>query len=270
MNWNLHGPNAGPVLLCLHGFMGDAGDWDSFAQEFLRVLPGWRIAAPTLPGHEVAPTGFSGGEIADEILEWMDAQEVLCAGIAGYSLGGRLALRLALDNPGRFPVFVGISTTAGIEDACERESRRQADWNLAARLRACSDTESLRKFLEDWWELPVFSSPNSTPLHRDTFLASRLKKSPAALADALEAWSPGVLPSEWERLAEYPGKALLLSGEADAKYAALADRMQLGFTDARAQRLLSAGHRLLEERASEVAAIVARFLDEEQTQTADE
>lgn len=264
MNWNLHGPDAGPVMICLHGFMGDARDWDFFAQAFLNVLPGWRIAAPTLPGHADAPTVFTGEEIAGEVFGWMDACGIASAAIAGYSLGGRLALRLALDNPARFPVFVGISTTAGIDDAVEREARRVADEAVAARMRVFANRESFREFLEQWWELPVFGSPTSTPLHRAKFISSRLKKSPAALAEALLAWSPGVLPSGWGRLALYPGQALLICGEADLKFTALMERMRSTFRLAKSHMVSAAGHRLLEECAEEVAAVVARYLNEEQ------
>ena len=270
MNWTVHGAESGPTLVCLHGFMGDACDWDAFGETFLRHMGGWRVVAPTLPGHEDVPDVFTARAIGPEILEWMDAQGIETAVLAGYSLGGRLGLRIALDNPDRFPAFVGISTTAGISDSAARESRRLSDHLVAERLRSCRCREGFREFLEEWWSMPLFFSTYRSEAQRAAFLTSRLKKSPVALASALEQWSPGVLPSEWERLSGYTGRVLLVSGEEDRKFSDLSDRMQALFSDVRAHRLIAAGHQLLIERAAEVAAIVAYFLNEEQSDRADE
>jgi len=266
MTFHIHGDASQRVLICLHGFMGDGGDWDGFADAFSTRMPGWQVVVPTLPGHDAA--SHDDWDVFGAIVHWMDSRGLAQAVIAGYSLGGRLGLRLALDDPQRFPVLVGISTTAGIGDAIEREARRVADHGLAERLRSCADRESFQAFLEEWWAQPVFSSPYPRESQRQAFLESRHNKSSVRLAEALERWSPGVLPSEWERLAGYPGKVLLLSGEADAKFTLISNRMQELFRDAQAHQLIAAGHQLLVERPAEVAAIVAEFLYEEQPQAA--
>lgn len=266
MRFQCHGGESQQVVICLHGFMGDGSDWDAFATAFSLRMPDWQVVAPTLPGH--GPELNGDWDVSGAIRRWMDSHGIEQAVVAGYSLGGRLGLGLVLDEPERFPAFVGISTTAGIINRMEREARREADHALAERLRSCLKRDAFQDFLEDWWALPVFSSPYSRESHRHAFLESRLKKSPVALAEALERWSPGVLPSEWDRLAGYPGKVLLLSGEADAKFTAISDRMQELFVGARAHQLIAAGHQLLVERPSELAAIVAEFLYEEQPQAA--
>lgn len=268
MNWNTHGAESQRVLICLHGFMGDGRDWDAFAKIFTKHMPEWLVAAPTLPGHEDGGSSPGDWDVAAAICEWMDSRGIKEAVLAGYSLGGRLGMRLALDNPERFPVFVGISTTAGIDAPEERDARRVSDLALAKRLRCCGERESFSAFLEEWWDLPVFASPSSRDAHRMAFVESRLKKSPVALAAAIEQWSPGALPSLWDCLEEYPGKVLLLSGEADAKYTTISDRMLAIFRHAVAHRFIGAGHQLLIECPGEVAAIVAGFLNEEQFQAA--
>lgn len=266
MRFQCHGVESQKVVICLHGFMGDGGDWDVFASQFTRRMAGWQVVSPTLPGH--APGLVDDWDVSGAIRRWMDSHGIEQAVVAGYSLGGRLGLRLVLGEPERFPAFVGISTTAGIINRMDREARREADHALAERLRSCVKREAFQDFLEDWWALPVFSSPYSRESHRHAFLESRLKKSPVALAEALERWSPGVLPSEWDRLAGYPGKVLLLSGEADVKFSTISDRMQELFRRVSAHHLIAAGHQLLVERPSELAAIVAEFLLEEQPQAA--
>lgn len=249
------GPSIGPSLVCLHGFLGTGSDWLPFAEEFRRLRPEWRILLPDLPGHgesvEIPPQNF-----AERLLTTLDEVGISRAALAGYSLGGRLALAVALGNPGRFPLVIGVSTTAGLEPQEEITSRREADSRLALRLRQ----GSFEAFLREWWSLPVFDSPKKNPAALPAFLASRLTQNPAALAEVLETWSPGVLPALWNDLPAYPGSALLLAGEADSKYSLAACRMAEAFHDAKTRILPGCGHRLPDEAPLELARAVADFL----------
>ena len=265
MIWHTYGREAGKTLICLHGFMGHSSDWEVFASAFQSMNPDWQVAAPILPGHAGSDAVIDEQCVAAEVLEWMNTKGLKRAAIAGYSLGGRLAMKIILENPERFPVFIGMSTTAGIDDANERAGRLLADQERAKRLRACVTEESFREFLDEWWALPVFHSRSSNSFQRDRFLSTRVTNNPATLADAMLAWSPGLLPSLWPSLHEYPGRALIITGEDDEKYCAISDRLVVGFPDAMSRRILSSGHRLLEERPTEVAMVVSEFLGKEQS-----
>lgn len=247
------GPSGGPTLVCLHGFLGTSSDWIPFAQELQRLRPDIQILLPDLPGHGES-VSIPLQNFTARICETLDAAGISRATLAGYSLGGRLALAAAIEQPHRFPAFIGISTTAGIENPDDRGARCEADAKLARRLRE----ESFESFLRDWWSLPIFESPKKTP--SDEFLASRLTQNPAALAEVLEACSPGFLPALWSELCTYPGSALLLAGECDAKYSLLARRMAEAFRSAKTEILPACGHRLLEEGPRELARAVAEFL----------
>ncbi|HWR98007.1 MAG TPA: alpha/beta fold hydrolase, partial [Candidatus Methanoperedens sp.] len=93
------GPAGAPALLLLHGFMGSRRDWDPLVALLSRSH---RCIAVDLPGHGEA------GAPADETL-WTPggcvaalAAILRAAGggaVAGYSLGGRLALQLAVEHP---------------------------------------------------------------------------------------------------------------------------------------------------------------------------
>ena len=243
----------GPTLVCLHGFLGAGSDWLPFAQELQHLRPEIQILLPDLPGHgesvKIPPDNF-----AERLIETLDAAGISRAALAGYSLGGRLALAAAIAHPHRFPAFIGISATAGIESPMERTTRLEADASLARRLRE----DSFASFLRDWWSLAIFDSPKKIPA--DEFLASRLTQNPAAMAEVLEAWSPGALPALWPELPAYPGTALLLAGESDSKYSLAARRMAEAFRSAQTQILPGCGHRLLEEAPQDLASSVAEFL----------
>ena len=253
LKFQILGAKGGPALVCLHGFLGTGADWLPFAEEILRLRPDVQILLPDLPGHgesvSISPENF-----VERLTATLDSAAIPRAALAGYSLGGRLAISAALSRPDRFPVFLGISTTAGIESPEERKSRREADAQLATRLRQ----DSFESFLHDWWNLPIFDSPKK--INSADFLASRSTQTPVALAEVLEKWSPGVLPSLWNELLAYPGNALLFAGEADSKYSLLAHRMAESFRFAKTQILPGCGHRLLEEAPLKLARAVADFL----------
>lgn len=252
----------GRVLLCLHGFLGEASDWEKFAESFLAHSPEWQVVLIDLPGHFDEELGWicpTAAEFSQSLRDLVAAQGWGAAAVAGYSLGGRLGLQAALSFPEVFPVFIGISTTAGIEHEAERARRVEADSALAARLRSGGDFAG---FLREWWHQPVFASPVREGVDVGAFLASRLRRDPLRMASCLETWSVGRLPSQWSALLNYSGRALLLSGEADGKFTSASMRMQAAFRKAQHHSIASAGHQLLAEKPEEVAQAVAGFLNQ--------
>src|ERR1700730_10241007 len=98
--------------------------WDRVAAELPpeRYLP----VALDLPGHgdradEDAEITFD--SCVQSVLARSPHRFVLC----GYSLGGRVALPVALAAPERVERLVLVATSAGIEDDAERAQRREAD-----------------------------------------------------------------------------------------------------------------------------------------------
>jgi len=248
------------VLLCLHGFLGNHCDWEKFADSFLTSALGWQVVAIDLPGHG----DEEGGWVCPEPEEFSKALSDLAVAegwatgvLAGYSLGGRLALHTALSFPELFPVFIGISTMAGIEDEQERSRRTASDFALASRLRGGSE---FSQFLREWWEQPIFESPSHDLRALEAFLASRLQRNPACMASCLETWSAGRMKPQWSALSDYPGSAFLLSGDADMKYTLAAGRMKACFRQADHVVIPQAGHQLISENPHFVALAIASFL----------
>ena len=88
-----------PVLY-LHG-MGGAGKWEAChmslgtaAVTYLPQLPGWREGRPPETLQSVA-------DYASLVLELMDALELERATLVGHSIGGWIALKAAVQSPGR-------------------------------------------------------------------------------------------------------------------------------------------------------------------------
>ena len=250
------------LLLCLHGFLGEGSDWEKFAEAFLEHSPDWQLALIDLPGHSDEEVGWlcpAADEFSQALCDLVAAEGWDKAAIAGYSLGGRLGLQTALSFPEVFPVFIGISTTAGIDDEEERTRRVDSDVALATRLRSGTDFAG---FLREWWHQPVFASPARLDGDLENFVTSRQRRDPIRMAACLETWSSGRMPAQWSALPKYAGLALLLSGEVDTKYIATAERMQAVFQNAEHLVVPEAGHQLLMEKPQEVARAMAAFLNQ--------
>ena len=73
--------------------------------------------------------------------------------LAGYSLGGRVALHVALPAPERVARLVLIATTAGLEDPAARARRRAADEELAAWAQRATSEDWVAR----WTAQPLFA-----------------------------------------------------------------------------------------------------------------
>lgn len=235
--------------MLVHGFTQTARSWASVACELSAQLGGVEVLALDLPGHGAAaaacPASLS--EAASRL-----ASEGGRGVWVGYSMGARPVLRLALDQPGLVERLVLVGATAGIEDEAERSARRRADEALAARLEAIG----VEAFLDEWLAGPLFA-------HLGPEQAGREERSrdAAGLAWALRRLGTGAEAPMWDRLHELSVPVLVVVGEHDAKFGALAAELarRIG-PGATVVRVPSAGHAAPFEQPAAFAALVAAWL----------
>jgi len=146
---------------------------------------------PDAPGH--------GGSAHIEANLWATAD--LLAGLvpgaaswAGYSMGGRAALHVALAHPEKVARLVLISTSAGIEDQAARSARQAADEDLAKRV----EVEGVESFLNFWMSQPLFATLSPEQAGHE----ARMVNTPAGLASSLRLAGQGAQEPLWARLAE--------------------------------------------------------------------
>jgi 2-succinyl-6-hydroxy-2,4-cyclohexadiene-1-carboxylate synthase len=241
------GAGSGRVVL-VHGFTQTQAAWEPVAS---RLRARWRLVRVDLPGH-----GGSAGVRAG----FAEAAGLVgeCGGRAayvGYSLGGRLCLRLALDRPELVRALVLLGASPGIADPAARAERRAADEALAAGI----ERDGVAAFLERWLAGPLFAT---LPPAR-AGLPDRLANTPAGLASALRLLGAGAQAPLWDRLAGLRCPTLLVAGSLDGKFAAIAADMAAAIGPA-ARRVLvpGAGHAVHLERPAEVAALLDGFLSD--------
>ena len=251
----------GPALLLLHGFTGSSATWAPLSEAL-----GDRFAtiAVDLPGHGAssAPSNagrYALGRLAADLARVLDRLGVARAAVLGYSMGGRAALRFALEHPERVSALVLESSSPGIADPVEREARRESDTALAEAI----ERDGVAAFVERWEALPLWATQRALPAAvRDKLRAQRLANSPRGLANSLRGAGAGagVEVDVTERLPALDIPTLLIVGARDAKYVALARSMERVMPRARLSIVEGAGHAVHLERPAEFAALVAEFL----------
>jgi 2-succinyl-6-hydroxy-2,4-cyclohexadiene-1-carboxylate synthase len=229
------------TVVLLHGFAGTGRGWDPVVAE----LDGERYTAlaPDLRGHgsrsEARPVSFDA--VTGDLLAAAPPRFELC----GYSMGGRIALHVALAAPERVTRLILVATTAGIDDSDERAARRAADDALAASIEALG----VEAFATRWLAQPLFAG--DPPAVQDRARADIARNEPGGLAAALRGIGTGSMTPLWDRLSELAMPALVLAGEQDARFTAIGRRLTDALPDAELVLVPGAGHALV--RAAPVA-----------------
>jgi 2-succinyl-6-hydroxy-2,4-cyclohexadiene-1-carboxylate synthase len=235
-------------LVLLHGFAQTGASWHPVA---LALPTRYRAIMPDLPGSgalaERRPVSWAA------VTAYVDALAPSAPyALAGYSMGGRVALHLAVRRPQRIRALALIGATPGIEDAEQRAARRASDEELAASIEA----SGVEPFAEAWEAQPLFAG---RPAHvAAAARAQRLAQSPAGLAATLRGLGTGTMePPLWDRLATLPIQVALVVGERDDKFRAIAERMAAAIPRASLHVIEDAGHAAHLEAPEAVAAILA-------------
>ena len=238
----------GPPVVLVHGFSQTRHSWGTLVPH----LAGRSLVIPDLPGHGSA--GHDGADLTETAR--LVAETGGRAVYVGYSMGGRVALRLALDRPSDVLALVLIGTTAGIDLLTQRTERRRSDATMADRI----EQDGTRAFLDDWVAQPLFEDLVIDPFD----LAQRQANRPSGLAASLRHAGTGSMdPPWWDELDGIACPTLVLAGEHDDKFSALGHRLADGIGDNATLSLVAgAGHAAHLEQPAAVAATIGAFLDD--------
>ncbi len=246
LHTELVGPPGADRLVLVHGFTQTARCWGAFADDLARDH---ELVLVDAPGH-----GGSSGVRADlPTGATLVGDAGGAATYVGYSMGGRLALHLALDRPELVRRLVLVGATAGLDDPEERAARRRADEALAEHL----EHVGVEAFVDEWLGQPLFAGLTSATASR----AERLANTAAGLASSLRLAGTGTQEPLWHRLGAIDVPVLVMAGVDDAKFSALAARLARAIgPNATVALVPRAGHCAHLESPLDTASIVRRWL----------
>jgi 2-succinyl-6-hydroxy-2,4-cyclohexadiene-1-carboxylate synthase len=236
------------VIWCLHGFLGTAADWEPFVDS-------WSAASSA----EVRTIDFFDKPLPAETPAQWAAKFVRAVAkvddapvLAGYSMGGRLALHALIADPRLFRAAVIVSAGLGVEGEEERQERRVRDDRWAARF----ELERWEIVVADWNSQPIFGG-SAPPRPRSETEFDR-----GALATALRWWSPAVQKPLGPLLGAVTTPVLWIAGARDERYVEEARRAAALLPNCTLSIVTGAGHRVPWDAPEAFRERVGEFLGE--------
>ena len=255
------GSKCNPTILLLHGFLGCRQDWESIVSELCRQF---RCISIDLPGH--GNTSYSEfGEFvgipgcAKAVIKFLDSKGIDTCHLIGYSLGGRLALYLTLNYSKRINKVVMESGSPGLRTQVERRVRRFRDSQFANRL----ESENFREVLREWYEQPLFQTMKGNSNLFEALIQSRLQNNVYGLACSLRAMGIGMQPNLWPVLIYGRCPLLLIVGEKDKKFLAIAKEMAQSYPGLKIKIAKKCGHNIHFENPQFFVASVKKFFNKQ-------
>ena len=247
----------GPPITLLHGFTQSGRSW----REVISKMPaGWKWIVPDLRGHGETQTRqgspCSMDACMEDLLALWDDLGVERTHLAGYSMGGRLALHVAARRPDRVLSLLTIGAHAGLEEAA-REGRRRGDEGLAERI----EKEGIEAFVAYWAALPLFTGlERRGPSYVAELRAERLQNHVTGLACSLRGMGAGAMEPVWNELGQVTFPCTFVAGQQDHGYVASARRLAATVRNGKFEIVPRAGHAVHQERPDAFARLLASHL----------
>ena len=235
----------GIPITFLHGFTQTANTWIPVLDTLSPDIAATLIDAP---GHGSNINGKKSlTETAHDIAAAMPNGMLV-----GYSMGARMALHTALLASSPVNRLVLISGTGGIDSETERAERRQADEQMASRIKEIG----VPSFIDEWLSLPMFANLGTAAAN----IPERLRNTAEGLADSLTFAGTGTQTPLWDALPQLTMPVLILAGANDTKFVAHGQRMHELIPNSSLHVVPDSGHTVHLEQPSVFAEILQTFI----------
>lgn len=237
-----------PVIL-IHGLGDDHRAWR-------RVVPDLalehRVILYDFRGHGQTELGDADGtlaQLAGDLISLTDVLELESATLAGFSLGGTIAMRAAIDHPERVRELALIATSSRVNSAA-------ADWYRERARMVERDDPSLRETLDRDTEDVYRNRPEE--IEAGLLIRRQATADPAGHANACRAMA-GLKEHPLDpELGQIRARTILVAGDKDQHCPPkAAEIIAAGIPDAGLEVLPDTGHPIPVERPGAVARAIA-------------
>ena len=259
LKYHLEMAGQGPPLLLLHGFTGSTENWQPLLPAFRSQ---YQVIRLDLIGHGLTESPqeyqqYSMDQAVEDIILLLDHVGLEKINLLGYSMGGRLALLLAVKHPKRLQTLIIESGSPGLVRKSERATRRVADEDLARFI----EHQGMAAFVDKWTAIPLFKTQlQLTDTIKNAVRRQRLQNNIQGLAHSLRGMGTGVQQSLWSSLPKVAVPTLLLVGALDPKFEQLGISMAKAIPHSILQVVENAGHTIHLEQPERFAQAVQNFL----------
>jgi pimeloyl-ACP methyl ester carboxylesterase len=255
--------SSGPHMLLIHGFAASTFTWRHWIPVLERE---YRVIAVDLKGHGAAPAppgqAYGPFDHADSLIELLDSVDPAELILVGHSMGGGIALLLALrlidERPGLLRAVVLVSGAAYPQPLPPFVRWARKAWWSRVLFRLLPKRALIKKVLES-----IVFDPSSVSVEQIEAYAAPMRRSAhrRALLETARQIVPPDLPARSRRFGEIPVPTLALWGRTDNVVPlATGRRLEREMADARLVILEECGHIPPEERPEESLQVVLRFL----------
>jgi len=248
----LDGPADGPSITLSHALGATRHLWDDVAPALAGQYRLLRYDTRGHGGSEVPPGPYTLAQMAEDVVELLDALGMARTHFVGMSMGGLVAMQLALSHPSRVQSLVLCDTTA-----CYGESRRGM-WEERIQIAETAGmTEELIERTMEIWFTEAYRSAEKARVDRVRDMLRRTD--PRGYVAAIRAIGFVDLT---ERLAGIRCPTLVVVGADDpGTPPSMAQVLVERIPGARLRILPAARHAAVIERAAEFTRLVSDFVD---------
>lgn len=210
------------AIWAISGFLGLPSDWDFLQSHQVKAVD-WQA----YPFHSLPDWGA-------HFNQWVERQGKGPSVLIGYSLGGRLALHVLLNQPDLWKGAVIISAHPGLADEAERTKRLAHDQQWAERF----ENEEWQPLMDAWNSQDIFS--------HDPIVFERKEKDyqRPRLVQALLHGSLGCQIDLRKQISELQVPLLWITGSKDQRFSSIARGLSFKHRLSQAIKVEGAGHRV--------------------------
>jgi len=252
-----------PALIVLHGLYGSSDNWVSIGKQWSEE---YEVYLLDLRNHGQSPhyQTHSYKTMRDDVLDLMDTQKIQKAIILGHSMGGKLAMRIAMDAPERINALIVVDIAPKNYTSQNNKNTLRHRHILKTMLSLKLEEFTTRNAIDEILQKAIperrvrqFIMKN---LKRNDDLSFSWKLNLPVIASAMKQMMQGF--SETEIVTHLMGFPVLFIKGENSSYIQESDKKQIQeiFPLAEIKTISNAGHWIHSEQPKELTNLIMNFV----------